>query len=96
MRRDLRVSIESLGTWGSARLVAEYDPESETIRVDARAVENVRRSAGDAEARRFIACAVAHELAHRAIAGRSEDEAHAVAARACGTDPRSFEALVRG
>ena len=47
----LRIERADLGDWGTARLVAEYDPAGPTIRVD-------ERVAGDVER------AIAHELYH--------------------------------
>jgi hypothetical protein len=46
----LRVERADLGTWGTTRLIAEYDPAGPTIRVDLR-VRDVER-------------AIAHELYH--------------------------------
>jgi hypothetical protein len=89
-----RIELADLGEWGAATLVAEYDPEDDAIRVNARAVARVRAALGDAEAERFVACAVAHERAHRADPRASEAEAHAFARAACGVDPRRYEALL--
>jgi len=49
----VRVELDDLGDWGSVRLIAEYDPEGPTIRVDR------RRRAGIT-----IERAIAHELYH--------------------------------
>ena len=80
----VRVELADLGDWGRVRLIAEYDPDGPTIRV------NRREVAEDA-----IERAVAHELYHHRetlgevprIAGRAEREAAADAfadALACG------------
>ena len=89
-----RIEIADLGTWGGVKLLAEYDAEDDTIRVDARAVERVRAILGDAEAERFIACAVAHERYHRAYPQATEEDAHRFAAATCDLEPRRFEALL--
>jgi len=97
----MKIEIVALGTWGSgtwggARLLAEYDPEDDAIRIDANAVERVRRALGDAEAARFVRCAVAHERFHRAYPGATEAQAHAFARAVSGAEPRDFEAVLRG
>jgi len=76
-------------------LVAEYDPESDAIRVNARAVERVRRALGDAESERFIAYAVAHERFHRDHPRASEAAAHEHASTLCRLDRARFEAVLR-
>jgi hypothetical protein len=92
----MRIEIADLGAWhGGVRLLAEYDAEDDAIRVDAAAVDRIRSALGDAEAERFVRCAVAHERAHRERARISEDEAHAYARTATGVDPRYYEALLR-
>ena len=88
-----RIEIVDLGTWGGATLLAEYDAEVDAIRVNARAVERVRDAFGDAEAERFIACAVAHEWFHRTHAAATEGDANRFAALVTDADPRRFEAL---
>jgi hypothetical protein len=73
----VRVELAPLGDWGSARLIAEYDPDGPTIRVNTTAVPH-----DDDDA---IERAVAHELYHHyeaigrvaRIAGRAEREAAA-------------------
>jgi len=54
------VAIEAgdLGSWGGARLIAEYDPAGPTIRLNARELA----SAGDS--RYLEELAIAHELYH--------------------------------
>jgi hypothetical protein len=47
----LRIERADLGDWGTAKLIAEYDPCGPTIRVDARVESDVDR-------------AIAHELYH--------------------------------
>jgi len=89
------VELADLGDWGTATLVAEYDPAADVIRVDARAVNVVRRELGEAEARRFVRVAVAHEAYHRADPHATEAQAHAAAQAAGGGDPRAYEAVLR-
>ncbi len=92
-----RIRIAALGTWAAgARLVAEYDAETDTIAVDAGAVARVREAAGADAGRRLVACAVAHERYHRAFPNATEAEADAFACRVTGDDPRAFDALLRG
>jgi hypothetical protein len=91
----VKLEIVSLGTWGAARLLAEYDPEDDAIRVDAEAVERVRSALGVAEAARFVRCAVAHECWHRAHPDATEAQAHAFARAVSGADPRDYETIVR-
>ncbi len=94
--RAPRLRIVALGTWAAgASLVAEYDPATDTIAVDARAVARVRAVAGPGAARRLVACAVAHERYHRAFPAATEAEADAFARRVTGDDPRTFESLLR-
>ena len=90
-----RIEVADLGTWGDAALLAEYDAQDHAIRVNARAVERVRTLLGDAEAERFIACAIAHERYHRAHPYASEDDARRHAATVCGIEPGRFETLLR-
>jgi hypothetical protein len=52
----VRVELAALGDWGSARLVAEYDPDGPTIRVNEAVVPHDDRVAIDR--------AIAHELYH--------------------------------
>ena len=49
----VRVEVADLGDWGSVRLVAEYDPDGPTIRVNRRELPHVA-----------IERAIAHELYH--------------------------------
>jgi hypothetical protein len=77
-------------------LLAEYDAADDAIRVNARAVERVRATLGDAAATRFVACAVAHECYHREHPGCSEADAHRFAREVCGEDPGTFERALRG
>jgi hypothetical protein len=76
-------------------LIAEYDPERDAIRINARAVERVRAALGEAEAARFVCCALAHEVFHRADPSASEADAHAFARRCSGADPAVYEAVLR-
>jgi hypothetical protein len=80
---------------GCARLLAEYDAERDAVRVNRGAVEHVRRLRGEAEAARFVRCALAHELFHRAHPQASEADARAHACGASGGDPAFYEALLR-
>ena len=89
------VEIVDLGAWGAASLVAEYDPEDDAIRVNARAVDVVRAALGDAEAECFIRVAIAHETYHRAHPGASEAAAHAHARATCGGDSGRYESALR-
>ncbi len=91
----LRVRIESLGAWGATPLLAEYDRARRTIVVDATAVERLRVARGEAFARRFVACAVWHEVHHHLVPGAGEAAAHAFARERCGDDPRTFAELLR-
>jgi hypothetical protein len=88
----VKIVLESLG---AAPLIAEYDAERRTIRVNARMVEQVRSRFGEAAARELIACAVAHEWSHVLDPGAGEKEAHARVREVTGCDPRDMEALVR-
>ena len=86
------VEVVPLGDWGSVRLIAEYDPDGPTIRVNARTLPSrVRPSA----VREAIDRAIAHELYHHReaigeverIAARASREAaaDAFAERTIGT-----------
>jgi hypothetical protein len=88
------IEIVDLGDWGAATLVSEYDPQDDTIRINARAVAIVQRCLGVAEARRFTMVAIAHERHHRAFPHASEAQAHAAARETTGIDPAPFEALL--
>lgn len=90
----MNVAIVDFGE-GAARLLAEYDPECDAIRVNARVVARIRAALGEAEAARFVWCALAHEVYHRAEPDASEDGAHAFVRRCCGADPRAYEAVLR-
>ena len=69
----VRVEFAPLGDWGTVRLIAEYDPDGPTIRVDAQTPPEA------------IERAIAHELYHhreaigevRRIAGHGAREAAA-------------------
>ncbi len=89
------VAIVDLGAWGAASLLAEYDPEDDAIRVNARAVAAIRAALGPAEAGRFVACAVAHERFHRAHPEASEAEAREAARLATGGDARVYAQVLR-
>jgi hypothetical protein len=89
------VEIADLGRWGAAHLLAEYDPEDDAIRVDARAVAAVAAALGPAEARRFVACAVAHESYHRAHPRATEADARRFARETTGGDADAYARLLR-
>jgi hypothetical protein len=66
----VRVQVADLGDWGTTTLVAEYDPDGPTIRVDERALTAVLRQAQDDKRKTAIdrataiELAIAHELYH--------------------------------
>ena len=91
----MTVEIVDLGTWGAASLLAEYDPASDAIRVNARAVDAVRRALGEGHARCFTTVAIAHEAHHRAHPHASEAEVRAAVASATGIDAGPYERVVR-
>lgn len=59
----LRIELADLGDWGTATLVAEYDPAGPTIRINVRALP--ADPVGRAE---HIERAIAHERYHHAEA----------------------------
>jgi aldehyde:ferredoxin oxidoreductase len=89
------VEICNLGACDPPVLIAEYDAERDAIRVNARAVDRVRRTLGEAAATQFVACAVAHERFHREHPRAGEAAAHAYARSASGADPHAFEEVLR-
>lgn len=89
-----QVELVDFGDAGVS-LLAEYDSENDTIRINARAVARVRSSAGSAQAEAFVACAVAHERFHRDDPQASEAAAHEHVRRTIGGEPLRFEAYVR-
>ncbi len=91
----MTVEIVDLGSWGAASLLAEYDPEDDAIRVNARAVAAIRAALGPEEAERFVVCAVAHERFHRAHPAASEGEARDAARLATGGDARLYAQVLR-
>ncbi|MEA2689113.1 MAG: hypothetical protein QOD51_1720 [Candidatus Eremiobacteraeota bacterium] len=56
----VRVELADLGDWGSARLVAEYDPDGPVIRIN----ENALPHGSSCNVRDAIDRAIAHELYH--------------------------------
>jgi len=56
----VRVELSDLGDWGSARLVAEYDPHGPVIRVN----ESALPAGSSCAVRDAIDRAIAHELYH--------------------------------
>jgi hypothetical protein len=88
----VKVRIESLG---EAPLIAEYDAERQTIRVNARMVERMRVRHGEAAARDLIGTAVAHERFHSEHPGCTEEAAHIFASAQTQCDPRALEVMLR-
>jgi hypothetical protein len=95
MDRSPQIEIVDLGDSGRVLILAEYDAECDTIRVNARAVERVRLAAGAAQADAFVTCAIAHESFHRAHPDASEAAVHEHVRAVIGGEPRRFEAFVR-
>ncbi len=56
----MRVELDDLGDWGTATLIAEYDPDGPAIRVNVNALPG----GSSCVARDAIDRAVAHELYH--------------------------------
>ena len=81
--------------FGAAPLIAEYDAERRTIRVNARLVERMRARGGDSAARALIVCAVAHEMHHARHPEATEEEVHTHVRTVTGYDPRVLEAMLR-
>lgn len=77
----VRVELAQLGDWGSARLIAEYDPDGPAIRIN----ESALPKGSSCDVRDAIDRAIAHELYHHReaigeiprIAGRAAREAAA-------------------
>ena len=88
----MNVRIESLG---EAPLIAEYDAERQTVRVNARMVERMRAHHGEAAASDLIRTAVAHERFHAEHPGCTEAEAHAFAFAQTQCDPHALELMLR-
>jgi hypothetical protein len=87
--------LAPLGTWGTARLIAEFDPESGAIRVDAASYQRVRERLGEPAAERFVAYAVAHERFHVAHPACGEAAAHEFARAETGDERALFEDALR-
>jgi uncharacterized membrane protein len=86
----VRIEIGDLGTWGRARLIAEYDPSGPVIRIDA------RERAASADPIRHEELAIAHELYHhlerlgrvpRLLTRREREAAADAFARALAVSP---------
>ncbi len=92
----MKFELTNLGSWSGARLLAEFDPESSSIRVDAAAYDLVRVRLGFAAAEAFVTYAVAHERFHALHPGASEAEAHAFARERSGVERSLFEDVLRG
>jgi hypothetical protein len=88
----VNVRIEALG---ESPLIAEFDAEEQTIRVNARVVERIRARFGETAARALVACAIAHERYHAEHPGCSEQAAHAFAFAQTHCDPHLFERMIR-
>jgi hypothetical protein len=56
----VRVELADLGDWGSARLIAEYDPDGPAIRINEHALPH----GSSCDVRDAIDRAIAHELYH--------------------------------
>jgi hypothetical protein len=83
--------VADLGVWvDRAFLIAEYDPEADAIRVNARAVDAILAALGEREAERFVACAAEHERFHREHPRATEAEARAHANAVTGGDAERF------
>ena len=91
----MTVEIVDLGAWGLVSLLAEYDPEGDAIRIDARAVAAIRAALGPDEALRFVACAIAHERHHRAHPAASETQARDAGRVATGADLDAYARILR-
>lgn len=89
--QDVRIVIES---FGAATLIAEYDAERKTIRLNARILASMRARFGEAAAQELLLCALAHEYRHALYSNASEEEAHAYARLVTGCDPRRLERMV--
>ena len=101
----IRVEIADIGHWSPVLLIAEYDAHRRVIRINARAVERLRKRRGEDAARALCAAAIAHELAHLEVqqhhprtprersAIESAVNAHATATY--GLDGTWFEQLLR-
>jgi len=92
---NLSVRFKTLGEWGSAALLSEYDPATRTIAVNALVWSRLREARGEAFAARFMVCALLHEIGHHRFPERGELAAHAFARERCGDDPLVFEAALR-
>jgi len=92
----MRIELADFGAWAAERLLAEYDPEGDVVRVSAHAYARVHAKLGAEPARDFVRYALEHERFHRANPAASEAEAHAFAVRESGVEAGFFEAAVRG
>jgi hypothetical protein len=81
--------------FGWAPLIAEYDAQEDSIRVNARIVDRMRALCGEAAALALIACAVAHETYHARHPNSTEAQAHAYAHAVTGHDPHRIEAMLQ-
>jgi hypothetical protein len=92
-----RVSVcfREIGTWERRPLLAEFDPRSRTIAIDARVVAGIRARNGEAFAQRFAAFAIWHELHHLSSGTRDERAAHDYATERTGIASSVFERAAR-
>lgn len=87
----VHVALDDLGDWGAATLIAEYDPDGPSIRINVQALE--RLCGFDVAARsRLIEEAVGHELYHhREALGEAErDTSHAARERKAREHARNY------
>ena len=91
----LSVTFRSLGDWGPARLLAEYEPRERTIAIDITTCARLRERGGPEFAERFVACAIVHELFHHRFPQASERAAHVFVRATTGEDPHAFARALR-
>jgi hypothetical protein len=89
------VCVREIGEWERRPLLAEFDPDSRTIVIDARVVDGFRTRNGEAFARRFAAFAIWHELHHLSSRTRDERAAHDYATARTGIAASVFERAAR-
>jgi hypothetical protein len=86
------IELLDLGDWGRATLIAEYDPDGPTIRINARAIT---RGCAD-DTRRAIDLAIAHELYHHREAVGEVDRVREPSARERAADAYAAALLEAG
>lgn len=92
----LSIAFRDLGDWGSAGLLAEYEPRARSIAIDTATCARLRERRGAEFAERFVTCAIVHEVFHYRFGRASEAAAHAFVRELTGEDPHSFEDALRG